>query len=115
MNPYVTFRDNDRSGELRYYILQRDFPHYLGMVVLKPEMGAVFCATIPGYNMWVVFAGTLAGNRMPSHADGLKEVTQVCLNMIDWFLVNRISKDRKRYQKWAHAVSHETVSRGNIL
>lgn len=109
MNKYITFKDEDKNGELQYYILQREFPHYVGLILLKPKLNSIFECSIPGYNMWVSFGGTLEGNKMPSHADGLTEVKSVCLDMVDWFLENRIKKDIKRYKKWQFN-PHLTIS-----
>ncbi len=109
MNKFVTFRDSNESGELHYYILQRDFPHYIARISTESTQGSLLRVTIPQYNMWLVFAGTLRGAVIPSYKDVMDEIKTVVLDMADWYLQNRISPNPKKYKKW-HLQQDTTTS-----
>ena len=100
MNPYITFRDKDKNGDLQYYILQRDFPHYVGRIVVSPKQGALINQSIAGYNLWVCFDGTLRGNFIPSYSTVTEEISNVYFNMAAWFYSERIVMDKNRFKKF---------------
>lgn len=58
------------------------------------------CQSIAGYNLYLVFAGTLRGNMLPSYKDINAEVRIVFEMMALWFYNERILPDKKRYQKF---------------
>lgn len=97
--PFITFRDND-GVTLRYYILQRDFPHNVGVILSQPNSEAIVQSPIPGYNLWVVFNGTLQGNFVQAKVDYQKELQVVYDNMAAWYWSERIAMDKKRYEKF---------------
>jgi hypothetical protein len=99
-SPYITYRDKDEEGNLKYYILQRDFPHYLGVIVTIPMEGAISNEAIPGYNMWVSFAGVLRGNYIPDYRNTMDEINSVFSNMAAWFWAERIQENPKKYEKF---------------
>ena len=99
MNKFVTFRDTDKDGNLQYYILQRDFPHFIGVVLNYYDIGNWY-APIGGYMMYVNFGGTLRGNIIPSYKDIGDEIQSVLGNMADWYYTNRILTDEKRFKKF---------------
>ncbi len=103
MSPYVTFLDTDKNGVLQYYILQREFPHYVGIVVDKMEDAVFVGQPVLGYNLWVIFAGTIRGAYIPSYPDVKKEIDAVFLNMTDWFYKNRVLINPKKYKKYVQA------------
>jgi hypothetical protein len=100
MNQYVTFRDKDRDGNLQYYILQRDFPHYVGIVSSTPIAEVLFSAPIPGYRLYVVFSGTLRGNYVPSYTNVMAEIEAVFNAMAAWYFSERILTQEKKYSKF---------------
>ena len=100
MKRYLTFRETDEGGRLCYYILQKAFPHYVGIISLGRIEGSLASSPIAGYNMYVNFTGTLRGNFIPSYADVLDEITAVFNDMAIWFLENRILNDQKKYAKY---------------
>lgn len=100
MNPYITFRDKDEEGNLQYYILQRDFPHFVGRIVYTPVEGAIANEPIAGYNMWVTFANTLRGNFLPSYKNIKDEINSVMFSMSAWFYSERILIDKDRFKKF---------------
>lgn len=102
MMPYITFRDTDKEGNLRYYILQRNHPHYVALISEKPVVGSLFCMTVPGYNLWVVFSGVLLGFFVPGYKGVEQEISTVFTDMTDWFLRERILKDPKKYKRWQY-------------
>lgn len=99
MIPFITFREPDENGGVRYYILQREFPHYIGVVSISPD-GTIVNAPISGYYLWVVFAGTLRGNMIPAFPDVYKEMESVFTAMSEWYYLNRIKSNPKKYAKF---------------
>jgi hypothetical protein len=100
MTPYITFREMDDTGNLQYYILQREFPHYIGVIRTIPLARSLVEVHVSGYNLYLSFAGTLRGNMIPSFKDAIKEMVIVYQNMATWYLDNRITKDEKRFKKF---------------
>ena len=100
MAPYITFREHDASGDLQYYILQRAFPHYIGIVLTNPHYKSILKVPIAGYEMMVGFAGTLRGNVVPSYKNIMKEIEAVYHDMAIWYLENRINTNPQKYKKW---------------
>lgn len=99
MIPFITFREPDDNGAVQYYILQREFPHYVAVVKNVPH-GNIVNAPISGYYLWVCFAGTLRGNMIPAFPDVYKEMESVFTSMAEWYFVNRINSNPKKYKKW---------------
>lgn len=99
MSPYITFRDYDKEGKLQYYILQREFPHYVGVVSSIPIAGNWYTPII-GYAMYIVFGGVLRGMYIPDYKNIGEEVMAIMENMAAWYYDNRISIDEKRYKKF---------------
>lgn len=100
MQPFITFRDTDKDGKLQYYILQRDFPYYIGQIVTYPVEGAIICLPISKYSLWISFAGNIQGNLIHATSDFYNEIQPIFLNMTEWYLVNRILIDVKKFSKW---------------
>lgn len=99
MNTFITFRDKDENGVLQYYILQRDFPHLIGVVWNHFDIGNWY-APIMGYMLYVNFNGTLRGNVIPSYKDVGEEIQTIMQAMADWYYTNRIMEDEKKYKKF---------------
>lgn len=99
MNPYITYRDTDDNGELQYYILQRTFPHYIGLITSVPVINS-WQATIAGYNLYVMFNGTIRGNIIPNYKDVSDEIQQIMDSMATWYYHNRILKEPNKYKKF---------------
>lgn len=100
MTPFITFRDKDKKGDLQYYVLQREHPHYVGMISGSPTINFVPASPIPGYNLFVVFSGCLNGNVLPSYTNVVDELTLVMETMCAWYYTDRIIMDKKRYEKF---------------
>ena len=99
MTPYITFRDNDSSGNLQYYVLQRAYPHFVGRVSAQPEAGT-WQSPIAGYNLWLIFAGSLRGNVIPSYQNISEQIQEVFDSMANWYYSNRIITDEKKFKKF---------------
>lgn len=97
---YITFRDKDDEGNFQYYILQRDFPHYIAQIESNPYGKALYKAPIAGYNMYVSLVGTLRGKIIPAYKQVNEEINEVLFNMADWFYNNRIKAEPKKYEKF---------------
>ncbi len=99
MNPFITYREKDENGVLQYYILQRDFPHFIGVILPSFEVGNWY-APISGYMLWVNFAGTIRGGLIPSYRDISDEINYSMQKMADWYLPDRVLVNKKKYKKW---------------
>lgn len=101
MSPFITFKDLDGSGVMQYYILQRDYPHYVGRIAYYPTGGSICEVPITGHNLYVSFAGVLRGHFVPVYPKVEEEINVVFHAMALWFYTNRIVVDPKRYKKWS--------------
>lgn len=99
MNPYITFREKDSNGNLQYYILQKEHPHYVGIITAFND-GSNWAAPIPGYNLYVLYSGTLIGNLIPLEKTISKNIELVLNNMAAWFWSERIVSAEWRYKKF---------------
>jgi hypothetical protein len=99
MQPFITFRDLDKNGELKYYIMQRDEPHFVGIISAERYLDALVESAVPGYNLYIVFNGVLKGNYIPLRKDIKSEAQSVFDNMASWYWTERIQIDPKRYKK----------------
>ena len=100
MSPYITFKDFDSNGELQYYILQREYPHYCGVVAYLPIADSICQIPVTAHHLYITFAGTIRGNFALAHPQMEKEIYFIFHSMMLWFYQNRIVKDPKRYKKW---------------
>ncbi len=107
--PYITFREPDKSGNLEYFVLQRDFPHWVGRISTIPKEGALAQSTIAGYNMYVIIEGTLRFGLIPNYKNVMEEMQLVVDTMAIWFYTERIIMDKKRYEKFK-IKSNDTVA-----
>src|SRR5678816_3056798 len=87
MIPYITFREMDEEGRLCFFILQKAFPNYIGLLVSSPREGGIVNAPIPKYRLWITYAGVLSGNFFPGHSGALQEVQQVFNSMSEWYYI----------------------------
>lgn len=97
---FITFREPDDTGEVQYYILQREHPHYIGVIKNLPREKTLMRAAIPGHILWVEFAGTLRGNFVESRVDIVAELNGVFTDMAEWFYLNRIKPNEKKFKKF---------------
>lgn len=109
MANFITYRELGSDGELKYYILQKAFPHVVGVVSgvpseLKPQ------SPIPGYMLWVVFDGTIRGNSIPSYGNAIKEVYAILDKMASWFYTDRILKFEKKFKKFKILNNANTIN-----
>lgn len=107
MIPYITYREL-QEGRLQYYILQKEFPHYVGVISSHPVNSTLCQIAIPGYNLWVVFGGTIRGNFIPSYTDIQNEIETEFQKMAIWFLTERIQAEPKKFNKWKYVPSSTT-------
>lgn len=105
--PFKTFREVINE-ELCYCIVQRAWPHYLGIVTLVPVENTLISIPIAGYHLHITFDGVLEGNYVPGHKDVYKEIESVFTEMARWYLDKRIMVDEKKYKKWKLNVSSTT-------
>lgn len=101
MQPFISYRENNETGILCYYILQKKHPHYIGIVSVGKLDTVLSSVPIAGYNLYVNFDGVLESKSfIPSYKDVLVDIELSMGRMGDWFLNNRIIPDAKKYQKF---------------
>lgn len=100
MEPYITFKDTDKDNVLQYYVLQRAFPHYCGVILTVPQADSLMTIPFPGYHLYLTFSGTLAGNYLLSRRDMEVDLLESFTKMADWYFRNRIAINEKRYKKF---------------
>lgn len=100
MIKYITYREPNDKGELIYYILQKEFPHYQAYIATTRVERALAKASIAGYNMEVVFCGCINGFVIPSYRGTVMQMQGIMEQMASWFLVNRINVEPKKYLKF---------------
>ncbi len=105
MNNYITYRDTDNEDNLQYYVLQKDYPHIVAMISDIPIINFVQPVPVSGYNLWLIFSGTLRGNFLPGYNSIFEEVKVVVTDMALWFYENRVLSNEKKYKKWKVNVS----------
>lgn len=100
MSDFITYREPDNDGNLCYYILQRDFPHYMGVISTRPRKYLVEAHPISGYYMWIVFDGTLRGKQVPSYTNVIDEINESISKMAIWYLQTVILPKKEKYKKY---------------
>jgi hypothetical protein len=99
-NPFITFREKDDDGILQYYVLQRGWPHYLGLVTDNPHLASILKVPLAGYRFYVSYSGVLVGNYAPSSKEGESEMLLTLQQMANWFLKERILPYQRKYKNW---------------
>ena len=99
MNKFITYRE-DIGNETGYFILQKEFPHYVGRIADRPIVNFIQPVPITDYRLWIIFNATLRGNFIPSYRDIGEEIKAVMNDMAAWFYENRILVNPKKYKKW---------------
>lgn len=97
--PYITYRE-EKDGELMYYILQKEFPHNIGQIAVLPIIDSLVVSPIAGYNLWVVWVGTLRGNFVAVYPKHEIDLQFIFNNMANFYLSERIHKNLNRYEKF---------------
>lgn len=108
MIPFITYREPDEVGRLCFYILQKAHPHYVGLLVTSPRQGALLNIPVPGHNLWLTYAGCLIGNVVPGYIGFEAEVNSIFVGMAEWYYLNRIKTDPKKYDKFK--IKNDTVT-----
>jgi hypothetical protein len=103
MIPYITYRE-EKEGNLLYYILQKEHPHYVWVIAYGPIENKIQIP-ITEHNLYVTFAGTIRGNFIPSYRDVVNQIEQTMTSMAIWYYENRILKEPKKYSKFKLNVS----------
>lgn len=94
---YITYREGEEDAG--YFILQKDYPHFVAEIKDMVNEGDWCTEQIDGYNLWVVFSGIINGRYVPSNYE-YEEILAVMRDMSLWYLANRVSKNEKKYKKF---------------
>ena len=108
MIPFITYREQDEAGRLCFYILQNAHPHYIGLLVTYPVEGALVNMPLPEYNLWITYAGVLIGNYVPGFVGVEVEMDAIYANMAEWYYLNRIKPNYKKYAKFK--IPHDSIT-----
>lgn len=100
MIPFITYREPNNNGEMEYYILQKQFPHYIGKISGNLFEKSLSRHPISKHNLYVVFSGTILGAYVPSYKNVMEEIDAVMAQMALWFYDNRILQNEKRFSKF---------------
>lgn len=100
MIPFITFREPNENGVLCFYILQKAFPHYCGLLISQPREGAIANMPLPEYNLWITWNGCLQGNVIPGYKGVESEIDFVFAEMADFYYKYRILENPKKYAKF---------------
>lgn len=92
-SPYILYYEGDG-----YYILQKDFPHFIGKITNKTE-DHIAQYPIAGYKLYVSFIGTLKGRYMPADKFVLQEVQHIYADMANYLLDKKINNNEE-YEKY---------------
>lgn len=100
MEKYITYRESDIDGNFRYFICQKEHPHFVGEIVTVPKKMFIESTPISGYNLWICFSWTLRGAMIPSYKN-VEDMMRITMeDMALWFLDKRIKNDEKKYTKF---------------
>jgi len=90
-NPYIIYREDGSD-----YILQRNFPNYIGRITEKLER-SIAQYPIPGYNLYISFAGMLNGNFIQMDSLAVQHAEEIMSKMSSFF-VQKL--DKSKYEKY---------------
>lgn len=99
MNPYLLYLEEDMKGELCTYILQKKFPHFNGLVSKMPSQNG-FSQPITGYKLWIVLAGTIGGNLIPSYRNVSEEIMDTLEAMAMWYYQSVVVRNPELYKNY---------------
>jgi hypothetical protein len=102
MSPFITFRDDDLQNGLQYYILQREYPHYMSVITEEKLDSIIPPQQITGYYLWVNFCGTLRGNLIPGYLHIQEDIKFVLNEMTQWYYINRVVPQHKKFKKFKY-------------
>ncbi|HEV3223872.1 MAG TPA: hypothetical protein VGZ90_13380 [Puia sp.] len=101
---YITFK-----FEEDLFICQCKWPHYICKVEHKPNQ-KIHSIQVAGYEIYCNFAGTLAGYYVPMDKAKVAEIPKVFEEMAIFYLIERIGKFPKRYEKYKIPSARSTGS-----
>jgi hypothetical protein len=90
-NPYILYNENGYD-----YILQKNFPNYIGRVNTKLER-QIAQHPVAGYNLYISFAGTLNGNFIQMDKLAIQHTEEIMSSMSSFF-VEKL--DKSKYENY---------------
>lgn len=99
MNPYLLYLEEDKTGELCTYILQKKFPHFNGLVSKVAAQNG-FSSPVTGYKLWIVLAGTIGGNLVPSYRNISEEIMETLEGMATWYYQTVVVRNPETYKNY---------------
>lgn len=99
-HPFITYREQNEDGLLCYYILQKQFPYYLGIVSVGQLPESLASSPVGNYNLYVNFHGNISGNYVPNYKDVIVDISACMWDMANWFYENRVRTQPAKYAKF---------------
>ena len=82
-NPYIIYNENGSD-----YILQRNFPNYIGRVTSKLER-QIAQYPIAGYDLYISFVGTLNGNFIQMDKFAMQDAQEIMSEMSSFYCTKK--------------------------
>ena len=82
-NPYIFYNENGSD-----YILQKNFPNYIGRVTTKLER-QIAQYPVAGYNLYISFAGTLNGNFIQMDKFAMQDAQEIMSEMSSFYCTKK--------------------------
>ena len=90
-NPYIIYNENGSD-----YILQKNFPNYIGRVTPKLER-QIAQYPVAGYDLYISFVGTLNGNFIQMDSLAIQHAEEIMSGMSNFFLEKL---DKSKYENY---------------
>ena len=90
-NPYIIYNENGSD-----YILQKNFPNYIGRVTPKLER-QIAQYPVAGYDLYISFVGTLNGNFIQMDSLAIQHAEEIMSGMSSYF-VQKL--DKSKYENY---------------
>ena len=99
MEKYITYRE-DENGVASYFVLQKEFPHFVGRLIDNPYFTSLCNAPVPQTKLYIAIIGTLRGNMIPAYQKVTEEIRSVAVDMALWYYDKRISPQPQKFKRW---------------
>lgn len=89
---YITYEEQDPFGNNEVFIMQKRYPNFVGKLSTKPETN--WYQPVHGYNLFVTYAGTLAGgNVYPTYRGADDDIAGELYGMATFVLDERVERN----------------------
>lgn len=107
MRKYIIFKEQETDGP-RFYILQRNHPHFVGAIVDNPYYKSILKVPVPQTMFYIAYHSLLRGNLFPVYQGVDAEMKDTFVDMAMWYYKEVIEPNPKKYKKWLLKVEPTT-------